>query len=169
MLAEKELLLDEIKSKIDPKLGFIVMKYQNLTANAMSDFRRDMLICGGDIFIFKKRIFLKVAKDLNLKYNSKELDGHLAFLYTKKSFVEVIKALYKFKKENIDTVEVIGGYFEDNKCTSNEVEEISTLPTQDEMRAQLLGLFVSPISGVLGLFNSILTGVIYCLDNKQKD
>lgn len=167
MLAEKELLLNEIKARVNPKTGFILTSYQKLTANKMSDFRSKLLKSGGDFFVIKKRVFLKAAKDLHLNYDQKEMKGHVGVVFCD-NFVSTTKTLFDFKKENEDTIAVLGGHFEGNKCTSADIEAISQLPTQREMRAQFLGILEAPLSNTLSVFEAIMTSVVYCLDNKSQ-
>jgi len=168
MLAEKEILLGEVKSRINPDAGFIVTSYQNLKANSIAEFRSTLVESGGDFFALKKRVFLKAAQDLKLEYDQKELDGHIGLVFTQDNFVAATKALYTYKKANADTIEIIGGHFEGRKCTPSDVEQISKLPSQDEMRAEFLGLLEAPMSSTLSVVEAIVSSVIYCLDNKCK-
>lgn len=168
MIAEKEILLSEVISRINPKNGFIVVKYQNLKGNSMADFRSSLHKTGSDFFVLKKRVFLKAARELNLDYEQKELEGHIGLVYTKDNFVAATKALYEYKNANADAVEVLGCHFEGRKCTPNDVEQISKLPSLIEMRAELLGLFEQILAAAPSLFEAVISSVIYCLDNKSK-
>ncbi len=168
MLAEKELFLEEIKAKVDPSLGFILASYRGINANAFAGFRNRMVEAGGDFFVIKKRVFIKAAKDLNLEYAVNDLTGHVGLAFAKTNFVALTKALYDFKNENLETITVLGGHFEGRKCSMQDVELISKLPSQNEMRAQFLGLLVAPMTQTLGVLQAMLSSVIYCLDNKAK-
>ncbi len=168
MLAEKEIFLEEIKGKIDPSIGFVLTNYRGINANAFAGFRSKLIEAGGDFFVVKKRVFIRAAKDLNLEYKVKELDGHVGLAFARENFLSMTKALYAFKKESAEAVSILGGHFEGKRCSSQEVEQISLLPSQDEMRAQFLGLLVAPMTQTLGLLQALLCSVIYCLDNKAK-
>ena len=166
MLAEKELFLEEVKAKIDPSFGFILASYRGINANAFAGFRNRLVEAGGDFFVIKKRVFIKPAKDLNLEYNVKDLGGHVGLAFAKENFVALTKALYAFKNEHAETLSVIGGRFEGKKCSMEDVELISKLPSQNEMRAQFLGLLVAPMTQTLGAIQAVLSSVVYCFDNK---
>lgn len=168
MLAEKEILLKEVKSKINPEQGFIVAGYRSMSANVSADFRAELVKAGGDFFALKKRVFIKATKDEKLEYNLDELNGHVGLVVINDNFPQVAKTLYKFSKENKDAVEVLGAHFEGQKCSPGEVKAISELPTLDEMRAQIIGLLEAPMSRTVGVLDAILTSVIHCLDNKSK-
>ena|SRR3990167_1504552 len=168
MLAEKEIFLEEIKGKIDPGVGFVLASYRGINANAFAGFRNRLVDAGGDFFVVKKRVFVKAAKDLNLEYKVKELGGHVGLAFAKENFLAMTKALYAFKIENNDAVSILGGHFEGKRCSPSEMEQISKLPSQDEMRAQFVGLLAAPMTQTLGLLQALLCSVIYCLDNKAK-
>lgn len=168
MLAEKELFLEEVKGKIDPSVGFVLASYRGINANAFAGFRNRLVAAGGDFFVIKKRVFVKAAKDLQLEYGVKELKGHVGLAFARGDFLAMTKALYAFKGENTEAVSILGGHFEKRKCSAREIEEISQLPSQNEMRAQFLGLLVAPMTQTLGAIQAMLSSIIYCLDNKAK-
>lgn len=168
MLAEKEILLSEVVSKVNPQNGFIVVRYQNLKGNAIAEFRASLHKSGGDFFVVKKRVFLKAAKELNLVYEQKELEGHIGLVFTKDNFVAATKALYEYKNANSEAIEVLGCHFEGQKCTPHDVEQISKLPSLNEMRAQVLGVFEQVLAATPSLLEAVISSVIYCIDNKAK-
>lgn len=170
MLAEKELVLEEIKKKIDPTLGcsFILTSYNQLTSNQCAQFREALVSAGGDFFALKRRIFLKAAEAHELGFELKELKGHIGIVLGGENFVSATKALYGFKKENKDKIEILGGHFEGSKCSPDEVEQLSKLPSMDEMRAQFVGLIAAPMTSTLGVFQALLTSVLFAMDNKAK-
>lgn len=168
MIKEKQLLLDEITQKIDPSVGFILTSYSTINANAMADFREKLVSAGGSFFAVKKRVFRKAAQAMDLKYELGELEGHLGLVVVEGSFLDATKALCAFSGENKEAIKILGGHFEGKKCSAGDVEQISKLPNQAEMRAQFLGLLEAPMSQTLATLEAIITSVIYCLDNKTK-
>ena len=168
MLAEKKLFLTEIKNKVNPEIGFVLVSYKGINANAFAGFRNRLVEAGGDFFVIKKRVFVKAANDLGLAYNIDELGGHVGLAFTEENFLPMLKALFAYKAETADAVTVLGGHFEGKKCSPAEVEQVSKLPSLDEMRAMFLGLLEAPMTQTLGTIQALLCSVIYCLDNKAK-
>lgn len=168
MLAEKEQLLDEVVSKINLEKGFIIASYKNLKSNQTADFRFDIVKAGGNFFALKKRVLLKAAEKLDLKYELNELEGHIGILLAETDFLDLAKAAVKFQKDNKDTIELLGGHFEGKQCTAEEVKAISQLPSLDDMRAQILGLFAAPQTQTVSVMDAIVSSLVYCLDNKVK-
>ena len=51
---------------------------------------------------------------------------------------------------------------------AEDVKAISELPSQDEMRAQFVGLLEAPMTQTLSVMQALLTSIMYCLENKAK-
>ncbi len=170
MLKEKEFLLDEIKENITLDTGFIIMSYNKLAPNLVAGFRQGLYDQGSRLLVTKKRLFCKAAESFGCQYSVDDLEGHIAIVSCTDDFVQTAKALCKFQKENDENVRVLGGYFQSKPCTGAQVKVIAELPSLDEMRAQMLGLFEAPMSQTLAVFDAILTSVLHCLENKiQKE
>ena len=166
MSAEKQALLDEVKEKIDLKDGFILASYDKLSANTIAGIRKSLVEVGGDMFVVKKRIFAKAASEKDVTYTLEELEGHVLLAMAKGNFPAVAKAVFNAKKET-KAIKVLGGYFEDSKCVASDVEQISNLPSLDEMRAQIIGLLEAPMSQTLSTIEAVLSSVMHCMENKN--
>lgn len=166
MRPEKQLLLDEINHNIDQSQAMVFASYQKLDPNLAYALRARIGKSGGVFEIVRKRILMKAAEKKGIALPS-GLEGHIAVVFAKDP-VEVMKAIYQFKTENEDVLTVLGGRFEGQILTSNDVEQISKLPSRDVMRAQLLGVLEAPLSETLAVVEALLTSVMHCLDNKSK-
>jgi len=168
MQEEKKFLLNEVRERLDPAKGFVALRYQNIKANMLADFRKALFDQGGRFCVVKKRIFFKAAEEAGCPAKFSHLEGHLAFIQAEDDFLETVKVLSNFGKENKDAIEVLAGHFENKPLSPEEVELLSTLPNLNEMRAQIIGLLEAPISQTLATFESLLTSVIHCLENKAE-
>jgi large subunit ribosomal protein L10 len=168
MSAEKQALLDEVKEKINLKDGFILASYDKLSANAISRMRISLAAAGGDMFVVKKRVFAKAAAEKNVLFSLDELQGHVLVALAKGNFLAVAKEMYKVKDET-NALKILGGYFEDAKCDSSEVQQISSLPSLDEMRAQFIGLLEAPMSQNLATMEAFIASVMDCVENNNSN
>lgn len=168
MIEEKQLLLDEVKEQIQAHPSFVIMRYAGLKANKAADFRRQMAKRGATVGVMRKRLLLKAAEASGIDLNSVDLSGHIGLVYSKEEAAEIAKGVYQFGQDNEKAVEIAGGYIEGKVYQAEEVVMISQLPSKDEMRAQLLGLFEAPMAETLAVVDALLTSVIHCMDNKCK-
>jgi len=169
MRPEKQLLLDEIKGKMDGAMAFVIARYGRINPNLASAFRMDLAKTGGELEVVRKRILLKAAEAAGISLDSAALEGHIAVVFADQDPIQTTKAVFKFRQENEDMLEVLGGRFEGKIYSAKDVEQISKLPSKEEMQAQFLGLLEAVPSQVLGVIDALLTSVVHCLDNKSQN
>lgn len=168
MRPEKQFLLDDIKGKMDNSKAFILARYTKMNPNQASQFRTLIAQTGGDFEVIRKRILMKAAQGAGCALEKSLLEGHIGVVFADVDPVQTIKTVYKFRQENEEMLEVLGGRFEGKLYSARDVEQISKLPSKDEMRAQFLGLLEAVPAQTLGVMDALLTSVVYCLDNKSK-
>lgn len=168
MREEKKLLKHEIKDKLDRFGSFVIMQYLGLTANTANEFRREVGKFGGDVEVVRKRVLLKAAEDAGVKLDLSALPGHIGIVFLGKDPIETTKMVFKFSQDRDKVIQVIGGQFDGQLYTGADVERLSTLPSKNEMRAQLLSVFEAPLSQTLAVMEALLASVPYCLENKGK-
>ncbi len=168
MRSEKQLLLDEIKEKIEGSNGFIVARYQSFSAARAREFRDYVAEVGGEFEVVRKRVFMKAALETGIELDVKALEGHVGIVFARDDVTQVAKSTVKYGDDHDKSIAVLGGHIEGEFCSAEEVEAIAKLPSLQEMRAQILGLFEAPMSQTVGAVQAILTSVIYCLDEKSK-
>jgi large subunit ribosomal protein L10 len=167
MRQEKQLLLDEIKELIDDSSAIVFARYQRMNPNMASNFRMKIGQSGGVFEVVRKRILIKAAEAAGLKLDPEALQGHIGVIFVKEDPIQVTKTVYQFSGEHEDVLHVLAGHFEGRFCSAKDVEQISKLPSKDEMRAQFLGLLEAPMAQTLSVMEALLTSVMYCLENKS--
>ncbi len=168
MRKEKQLLLDQIESKVKDSTAFILTRYKQMDPNMAYAFRSALIQSGADFEVIRKRILLKAAIAAGCALDEAILAGHVGVVFVEEDPVQSTKALFKFRQQNEGVLEVIGGRFEGKICSAVDIELIAKLPGKQEMRAQFLGLLESVPAQTLGVMDALLTSVVYCLDNKSK-
>lgn len=166
MSAEKQALLDEVTDRIDLYQGFILASYDKLTANTLAEMRKSLVKVGGDMFVVKKRVFVKAALEKGVSYSLDQLEGHVLFAMGKGNFTAVAKEMFKVKDQT-KALNILGGYFEENKYEASQVELISKLPSLDEMRALFIGLLTAPMSHTLSTIDAKLASEGHSLENNE--
>lgn len=167
MREEKQLLLDEIKNKIQDSSALVLTRYESMAPNVAADFRKSLQEAGGSYTVVQKRVLLKAAEEGGLSLDPGLLQGHIGVVFAKEDPISSTKALFAFAKENKETFEILAGQFEGKLCSAADVKAISELPSQDEMRAQFLGLLEAPMSQTLSVMDALLTSIMHCMENKN--
>ncbi len=167
MRPEKELLLNEIKQKIDGSTSLLITRYEKLEPNVSWQLR-DLLAKSGSLFeVVRKRVLMKAAEQAGIQLDESLLKGHVGVVFVNQpDAMGPAKALFKFSEENAQILEVLFGQIEGKIVPGAEVEMLSKLPGIDEMRAILLGLFISPMSQMLSVLEAVMAEPLSVIEQK---
>ena len=168
MRQEKQLLLDEIKEKIENSKGFVALNYQSFTAARAREFRDKIAEVNGEFEVVRKRVFIKAAESIGIKIDAQDLAGHVGIVFAQDEITRVIKGAVKFSEDNDKAVAVLAGHIDGVVCTAEDVEAIAKLPGLTEMRALTVGLLQAPMAQTVQVLQAVLTSVLYCLEEKGK-
>lgn len=168
MRPEKELLLDEVKQKLDASTAWIVTRYQKLEPNTSWQFRDTLSKNGSNFEVVKKRVFLKAATLAGVQVDETLFKGHIGVVFVNQpDAMATAKAVFKFSDENSQMLEVICGQIEGKIVPGAEIDMLSKLPGIDEMRATMLGLFTSPMSQLLAVFEAVMAEPLSVIEQKS--
>ncbi|WP_213357559.1 50S ribosomal protein L10 [Chlamydiifrater phoenicopteri] len=166
MKEEKNLLLLEVEEKIADSRGFILMSYSGMDAARTRDFRNSLAGISAEFEVVKKRIFFKALSAAGLDIPFESSKGHLGVVFAYEDMLSAAKEVLNFTKKNENALVFLGGRI-DNACLSGkEVESVAKLPSLQELRGQFVGLLAAPLSGVVGVMNSVLSSVVSCVEQK---
>ncbi len=170
MREEKQLLLDDIKERIENSHGFVIASYSAMNALVTTDFRNKVHESGADFEVVPKRVFLKAAEAAGVDdIDPESLEGSIGIVFaTQEDPIPPTKTVFEFCKETGKLLKVVGGRIDGKTFPAEDMEKLSKLPGRDEMRSQLLATFEAPMAQTLSVFNALLTSVPFCLDNKAK-
>jgi large subunit ribosomal protein L10 len=165
---EKQLLLDEIKEKLEGAETFLLTRYTGLKANDASAFRSALRATSSELEVVRKRVLLKAAEAAGIEIDTALLKGHIALVTSTGDSVSATKAVFAFGNENGGTVEVLAGQVAGVLYNAEQIEKLSKLPNLDTMRAQFLGLLEAPMAQTLSVMEALLTSIMHLLENKSK-
>lgn len=169
MKHEKQYLLDEVHEQITQSKAFVITQYEKLTAVKANEFRRELQKAGGHFEVVRKRVFLKALGQAGLAFDLENLTGHIGVVFASADPIEAAKAIIKYSDSNDKALKLLGGQFDGQMVSAGDVQKIATLPSRDQMRSQLLGLFEAPMAQTLSVMEALLTSVLYCIENKSQD
>ena len=168
MRAEKQLLLDEIKEKIDSSTAMIIARYDRLPPNLSWEFR-DQLAKSGSLFeVVRKRVFVKAAEMSGIKIDESQLSGHIGVVFVQQSdAIPSAKVVIKFSEDHQNILQVVSGRIEGVMYPGTDVEQLAKLPGMNDMRSELIGLLVSPMSQMLSVLDAVMSEPISILEQKS--
>lgn len=162
MRPEKKYLVEDVANRLKKSEYVFLANYYTITVEETADLRARLTEQGAEFHVVKNSILQQAIKTLELPEMDDMLDGPIAIVSGGENPSEVAKVLKKFHKDK-KKVEIKGGTLGDRLLTSEEVDELSKLPSLDAMRGQLMGLLNTPAQQFVGVINAVPTSVVNLL------
>ena len=147
--AKKQEYIKEMTTQFDNSEAVIVAHYQGLTVKQLDDLRKQMREHGIKFQITKNKITKLALKDSKCKNLTNLFTGPTAVALSKDAITSA-KILTKFSKEN-ENLKILGGIMGSDILDVAGVQNVATLPTLDEARAQIVGILRSPAQKIASI------------------
>jgi len=149
----KSELVAEIKQRLDASSGILLADYRGLTVKEMQNLRGKLREVGVDLKVFKNTLTQLALRDLGMPSMDEHLAGPTAMVFMGEDPVAPAKALVDFAKTH-EGFMVKGGLIDNLVVDSAAVKTLASLPSREELIAQLMGTMLNPLRGVMSMFNA---------------
>ena len=155
ILAKKQEVIDEIKSKINDSKGIVLFDYRGLTDAEAKELRRSLRNSGADYKVYKNTLMARALNDLNIDL-ADNLTGPSALAYSEDQ-IAPIKVLTDFAKKHPAVILKVG--IVDKEVTDkSKLASLATIPSREGLLTMLAG-------GMIG----IVKDLSICLDLYSKE
>lgn len=163
--AKKDDVVAEISDRLTASKMTVVAAYQGTPVKALQGLRKEAKGNNTHVQVVKNRLVIKAlqANDSLKSADTSALTGMLLYAFNPDDEVAPAQVLAKFAKTQ-PTVEFVGAFSAEGKFLSaDEVKALATLPSKNELIAQVLATLTSPVNDVMnglsGNLHALLDGV----------
>lgn len=149
---QKESLVDEIKVKLTSYDTLILTDYRGLTVKEMSALRGKLREVGAEMRIYKNTLLEIAIRELALPSMDQLLTGPTAIVFASGDPVAPAKTLQDFAKAS-KLLEIKGGLVENHVVDADAVKAIASLPSKEQLIANLLGTLQNPLVQTVRVLN----------------
>jgi len=161
--AEKEQLVAELKEKLESATALYYTDFTGLNVKRMTDLRRRLRRANVEYVVIKNTLALRAVNESGLV--ASKLKGPTGLVVAKDPVVAA-KVITDFAKENDKKPTVKGGLFEGKAIDTAQVTKLASMPSREQMLAELgaglqspMAAFAGALSGVLYMFVGALEGL----------
>lgn len=147
----------------------VVMENKGLTVAEVSDLRIKMREAGGGVKVVKNRLAKIALKDVDGGDQTGELFKGPTFIAYSEDPVTAPKVVVEYAKNN-DKIAILGGLMAGTSMDGNGVENLSKMPSREEVIAQIAGALTamgSNISGAAGAPAANIAGCLKAMADKE--
>ena len=146
---QKKNYIEEMTSKFESSKAVMVTHYQGLTMTQLDDLRAKMREYGIVFKITKNRITKLALEKTKCKDLSSLFTGPTAVAFGEDAIMSA-RILSKFAKDN-ENLKLIGGIMDNEVLDQAGVQNVASLPTLDEARANIVGILNAPASKLISI------------------
>jgi len=147
--------------------AIFLTQYGGMSVKDLEALRIKVSEADGQINVTKNTL-LRIAMEANELTPPLDLmNGQVATSFALGEVPTLAKVLVDSAKTN-DKLTIIGGMLGDRRLTPAEIEALATLPSLDQLRAQILGLVSAPAQGIASAVANGVRQVVNVLDAYAK-
>ena len=151
--SEKEQLVSELAQKLRSANALYYTDFTGLNVKRMTDLRRRLRKSGVEYVVIKNTLALRAVNESGLV--SERLKGPTGLVLARDP-VTAAKVLTDFAKENDARPTVKGGLLDGRALDSAQVKQLASMPSREQMLAELGAGLMSPLAGFVGALNGLL-------------
>ena len=150
---EKEKLVAELTEKLRGAKALYYTDFAGLNVKRMTDLRRRLRKQGVDYVVIKNTLALRAVNDSGLV--AQKLKGQTGLVIARDP-VAAAKVLSDFARENDQRPAVKGGLLEGKSLDVEQVKKLASMPSREQMLAELGAGLQSPMAAFVGALNGLL-------------
>ncbi len=165
--ADKEQMLAEYEQGIKTAQHAFVMGYQGITVPQVTELRNRVRASGGECVVVKNTLALRAIDSKALAQLKEHFVGPTAVVFSQKDPVALAKALTDSVKD-MPALQFKAGLVEGRAIPADQIRDIASLPSREELIAKLLFLLQSPITRFARVLAAVPQSFVMVLDQVRK-
>jgi large subunit ribosomal protein L10 len=164
---DKIAAVKEITADLKATDVYYFLDYRGLTFAEATELRARLAKNDASLKVVKNTLAKIAAADAGVEGLTELLQGPTAIAYCHGDPVKAAKVIQDFIKEKKKAV-LRGGKLERSLLSATDLERLATLPSREQLIAQLVGAIASPLSGLVNVLNGPIRGLVVTLAQVQE-
>jgi large subunit ribosomal protein L10 len=148
--------VEELRDRLERCVVAISTEYRGLSVSEMVALRRAMRDAGVEIRVVKNRLFARAAAEADRADMAGLVEGPTAIVFGYEDVVAPAKAVTEYAKSARNAFAVRRGMMDGQTLSLADIEDLASLPSREQLIAQLAGGLRSPVANLLGLLQNLL-------------
>lgn len=153
-LEAKKVAVADIKKLIQDSKSIVLLDYRGITVNQDTALRKTMRENKVVYKVFKNTLFRKALEELGISGLDESLNGTTAFAFGLEDET-VAPRLVKNAMKDYTALSIKAGLVGSKAVDAKEVETLASIPSKEQLVAQLLYVLNAPVAGLARAFKAI--------------
>ncbi len=142
---QKKDILAKLSDAVIKNASHVFVQFHGVTVADITKVRRALRGAGVGYTVAKKTLIKKALDGGKIAGTMPALEGEVALAYGNDDMTAPAREVYAFQKKLDGKVSILGGVFEGQYKTKEEMMSIATIPSRQVLYAQFVNLINSPI------------------------
>ena len=151
---QKKVILAGLTEAVTKNPSHVFVKFHQVTVADITKVRRALRAAGVGYVVAKKTLIKKALEAGHIKGTMPSLDGEVALAYST-DLTAPAREVFAFQKQLDGKISILGGVFEGEYKTKEEMTVIASIPSRQTLLAQLANILNSPIQGFVMALDQI--------------
>ena len=160
---KKSKQLADLTEKLSKSKAVVFTEYKGLTVAQIAHLRKNLKEAGAEYKVFKNTLVLMAAKGTAYEAAKDVLTGPTGLAFGYDDPVAAAKKVLEFAGKN-DKFKVKSGVIDGKFYSTDEIKEISKLPSKTVLLSILAGAFQAPTAKLARAFNATVAQFAYALE-----
>ena len=147
ILKQKEEVVKALAEKFKSSNLILLTDYRGITVEDVTDLRNTLRDAKAEYKVIKNNIVKRALNENGEKELDSVLEGPTAVIMTEGDYLEPLKAVYQYAKDN-EFYKIKGGVIEGKVMSVEEIITLAKLPSRQELLGMLAGALLGNISKV---------------------
>jgi large subunit ribosomal protein L10 len=161
--SDKEQILADYEGGLAKAPHAFLVSYQGITVPQVTELRNRVRQGGGEYVVVKNTIALRAIDSQALAQLKEHFVGPTAVVFSQTDPVAIAKALTDYAKD-VPAIKVKAGLVEGRAIAADQVKDIASMPSREQLIAKLLFLLQSPITGFVRVLAAVPQSFVMVLD-----
>src|SRR5918998_4610400 len=158
---EKSQLVSDLSEKLRDATALYYTDFTGLNVKRMTELRRRLRKAGVEYVVIKNTLALRAVNESGLV--GERLKGPTGLVVSTDP-VAAAKVLQDFAKENDQRPAVKGGLLEGKSLSTEQVKQLASMPSREQMLAELGAGLMAPMAAFAGAMNGLVYMMVGALE-----
>ena len=154
VLEQKQQQVAALKEKLAAAVTGVVVDYKGITVADDTALRKELRENNVTYKVIKNTLFKKACEQLNITGFDAALNGTTAFAFGSEDET-VAPRLVKKAMKSYNSLSIKAGYYNGKAIDEKEVSTLASIPSKEQVVAQLLYVLNAPVSSLARAFKAI--------------
>lgn len=167
---EKPFFVENLTQELKKASAVVLVDYSGLSVKLQQDLKKRLKQVNAKLEIVKNSLFKLAGNEAKIPSDTLTdtvLSGPTALVITEADPIAPLSILHQFAKEH-DIPKLKVGIIDGSFTSQEQLQILSTLPSKDVLRGQVVGSISSPLFGLISTLQGNLQKLTYLLNERSK-